>query len=253
LNFEEVFRFIRPAGKKITNDCKVVLINHNICYIIGASTIDEIKINSEKQDFVIAVDAGYSHLEKMGIQADLVVGDFDSLNCIPDHPHVLRFPPEKDDTDTMIAVKEGLKRGYRQFILFGCLGNRPDHTYANFQVLCYLAEKGACGYIIGEGFVVSAIHNETMAFPERMKGILSVFCAGSSAESVYLTGLKYELENYDLTNTYPIGVSNEFIGKTSHVSVKKGYLIIMWTEEIESLIFRLKNPDEDMKVSFLNI
>ncbi len=221
----------------------MTLINHSICYIIGASTIDEIKINKEKQDFVIAVDAGYSHLEKMGIQADLVVGDFDSLMRIPDHPHVLQFPVEKDDTDTMIAVREGLNRGYRQFVFFGCLGNRLDHTYANFQILCFLAENGASGYLLGEGFAVSAIQNSAIVFPDRMKGILSIFCAGSAAEGVNLTGLKYELHQYHLSNTIPIGVSNEFIGKKSVVSVDNGFLLLMWTEEIDSLIFRLKNPD----------
>ena len=225
------------------SDFEVILINYSICYIIGASTIDEITINKEKQDFVIAVDAGYSYLEKMDIQADLVVGDFDSLTYIPNHPHVMQFPTEKDDTDTMIAVREGLNRGYRQFVFFGCLGNRPDHTYANYQILSYLAEKGASGYLFGEGFVVSAIRNRAIVFPDRMNGILSVFCAGSAAQGVNLTGLKYELHNSYVSNTIPIGVSNEFIGEKSIVSVENGFLLLMWTEEIDSLIYRLKNPE----------
>jgi thiamine pyrophosphokinase len=63
-------------------------------------------------DFVIACDAGYDRALAMGLKADLLVGDFDSRSHadLPQDLAVLRFPVDKDDTDSLLAVKEGLAR-----------------------------------------------------------------------------------------------------------------------------------------------
>lgn len=208
----------------------------HICYIIGAGNVDGIKLNPGKDDFVIAADAGFASLENMSVKSDLVVGDFDSLGKIPVHEHIVRHPAEKDDTDMMLAVKEGLKRNYKTFVIYGGLGGRLDHTYANIQTVSYLAEQGAVGYLLGEGLAITAIKNDLMKFDKNHNGVISVFCNGDTAKGVYLTGLKYPLNNAILTCNIPLGVSNEFIGVDSSVNVKDGTLIIMWHEEASDLI-----------------
>ena len=106
----------------------------NICYIIGASVTDGMYIDKKDGDFIIAADAGLASLEKLGLVADLAVGDFDSLGCIPDFENKICHPAEKDDIDTALALCEGMKRGYRTFVIYGGLGGRLDHTMANIHL-----------------------------------------------------------------------------------------------------------------------
>ena len=213
---------------------------NGICYIIGAGQIDELLLEPSEHDFVIAADAGYLHLTKLLAVADLVVGDFDSLGSKPHHPNVVQYPSEKDQTDMMLAVDEGLRRGYKKFVLLGGLGGRLDHTYANIQTLSYIARKNACGYLLGGGTAVTVIKNSRISFDSDKKGIVSVFCCGETAHKVTLSGLKYELKNAVLEESNPLGVSNEFTVRKSEISVLNGSLIIMWQEKAADVIDNLK-------------
>ena len=217
-----------------------------ICYIIGASDAQDIYINMNQSYYVIAADGGYAYLEEQGIAVDLIVGDFDSLGKVPDHEHIIRHQPEKDDTDLLLAVKEGFAKGYKTFVIYGALGGRLDHTYGNIQILTYIAERGGIGYLLQDETVVTAIMNDTISFDESYTGIVSVFSAGNCAHGVYLKGLKYELTDAVLTCSVPLGVSNEFIGIPSAVSVENGSLIIMWSHNMQETVRQLP------KVHFLN-
>ena len=198
-----------------------------ICYIVGAGEFGGKPFQKEKDDLVIACDGGFSNCRRNNIVADLVVGDFDSLGYVPAHPGVIQLKPEKDETDTGWAVTEGLRRGYREFILYGGTGGRISHTIANIQLLTDLAEKSCHGILIGKDSWYRVIKNDEIYFDEQETGYLSVFCLGDVAEGVYETGLKYELENAVLTKEYPVGVSNEFTGMKSRVSVREGTLLLI--------------------------
>ena len=198
------------------------------CFIAGAGEYCGF-LSPGQHDYVIAADGGYKELLSRGIAADLVVGDFDSLGSVPEHPNVMQTPVEKDDTDMMTAVKQGLKQGCKAFIIDGGLGGRLDHTLANFQTLAYIAQNGARGFLLGRDMSVTAVSNSSMCFSQNEKGRISIFCAGSKAEGVTLTGLKYPLSNATLTCDYPLGISNEFTGTAATVTVKSGTLIVMWT------------------------
>jgi thiamine pyrophosphokinase len=213
---------------------------HGICYIIGAGQIDPMTLNTDDDDFVIAADAGYLHLGALSAVADLVVGDFDSMVHKPNHPNLIVYPAEKDKTDMLLAIDEGLRRGYRRFILLGGLGGRLDHTYANIQALSYLAANSARGYLLGGGTAVTVIRNGAVSFSSDNKGTISVFCCGDSASGVTLRGLKYPLEHATLSGTMPLGVSNEFLGVKSEISVSKGSLAIMWSDSAANVIDKLK-------------
>lgn len=56
--------------------------------------------------------------------------------------------------------------------------------------------------------------------------MVSVFCHSDRAEGVTIQGLKYTLQDAELTNGFPLGVSNEFIGERAEISVKKGILLV---------------------------
>ena len=118
---------------------------------------------------------------------------------------------------------------YRRFELYGALdGERLDHTVANLQTLCFLADHGACGYLVGLKYMAAVLKNGTFRFPDTAKGILSLFCLGADAEGVTLTGLKYTLEDGTLSSGFPLGVSNHFLGEEASVTVEKGTLIALY-------------------------
>lgn len=200
------------------------------CIIVGAGEVTETGLDVRPGDYVIGADGGLSHLERMGIHPDMALGDFDSLGYVPEHENLALHPVNKDDTDMMLAVKEGLKRGYRRFRLYGGLGGRLDHTLANLQTVMYLAQRGAEVQLIGGHQRITAVKNGSIAFDASHQGIVSVFCPSGQAKGVWIRGLKYPLEDAVLTCDMPLGVSNEFVGEDSEVGVKDGMLIILWNE-----------------------
>jgi len=205
------------------------------CYIAGAGEFCENTLPGHN-DYIIAADGGYAALTSFDINPDMIVGDFDSLKpelleTALNHPNVVRSPVEKDDTDMMLAAFKGLELGYNEFIINGGLGGRLDQTFANIQLLGYLLENNAHGYLLGNNIIITAIKNgELLINPpnEKENNTISVFCHGETAQGVYLQGLMYPLENATITGNYPIGVSNEFTGAPAKISVKKGTLILMW-------------------------
>ena len=135
----------------------------------------------------------------------------------------------KDDTDSMLAIREGLSRGYRAFTLYGALdGERLDMTVANYQALMFLAREGARGVLVGRRFLAAVVRNGSLEFPAGLDGTISVFCLGKDARGVTLKGLSYPLENAALTADFPLGVSNRFTGEPAEVTVKEGTLLILW-------------------------
>lgn len=202
-----------------------------ICYIVGAGEDYGLDFTPDAEDLVIAADGGLRYLEKAGIPADRVVGDFDTLGYRPDHPDVVELCPEKDDTDTNVCIKEGLAAGYDTFALYGCAGGRIEHTIANLQLMTALAKKGCRVTLHGNGCVLTALACGTLKLPAREKGFVSVFSMTDRSEEVTIRGLKYEVENAVLENTFPLGVSNEFTGKEASVSVKNGVLIVVFPKD----------------------
>ena len=197
------------------------------CEIVGAGDFVCFQENHQQGAFLIAADGGYTHLNNIGIKPDLIIGDFDSVGEIPKSDHLVSLPKEKDDTDMLSAVEEGIKRGYKEIHLFGGTGGRLDHTFANIQVLVSLAEKKCQGFLYEKNMVLTVIKNSKFVIPARQKGIVSVFSITDIAKGVHVHGLKYELNNALLRNFYPIGVSNEFRGQDVEISVLDGSLLIM--------------------------
>ena len=158
------------------------------CFIFCAAAFDRLEEPVCPGDCLLAADGGLRHLEKLGLEPDEILGDFDSLGYVPEKSTV--FPVEKDDTDAMLAVRRGLDLGYRRFLIYGGLdGPRLDHTVANFQVLQYLSDHGACGYLVGRSDLVTVIRKEKLIFPEQAEGIVSVFCSGPQARGVNIRHL----------------------------------------------------------------
>lgn len=197
------------------------------CILFCAAGFDRLVRPIGPEDFIIAADGGLTHTQALGLEPNEIIGDFDSLGYVPQDARV--FPVEKDDTDSMLAVRRGLDLGYREFLIYGGMdGKRLDHTIANFQTLQFLADHGACGWLVGRDYLAMALKNGTLSFPQGTTGDISVFCLGPDARGVTLKGLFYPLENGILTSGFPLGVSNHFTGNAASVTVEDGSLLILW-------------------------
>ena len=212
-----------PSFLELKGDFKM-----KTCFIFGALECSIADFNPKENDLIIAADGGYSTLKKLNIKPDLVVGDFDSLGSIPENENVVKHPVKKDDTDTLLAVKIGLEKGYKTFIIYGAIGGRLDHTLATIQTAAFVAENGGIAYIYDGNYTVTAIKNSSIKFKDTAKGYISVFALSGIAKGVTINGLLYELNDAEITPSFPIGVSNEFIGKESEITVTDGVLTIIF-------------------------
>ena len=197
------------------------------CIIFCAAGFDGLLEPAGPEDYIIAADGGLAHTEKLGLQPHEILGDFDSLGYTPRDARV--YPVEKDDTDSMLAIRRGLDRGFREFFLYGSLdGPRLDHTIANFQALQFLCDRDGWGYLVGRDYIVTVVKNGSLQFSGEAKGTVSVFCLGADAEGVTLENLHYPLEKGILTAGFPLGVSNHFTGKPAKITVEQGSLLVLW-------------------------
>ena len=211
------------------------------CIVISAGGFAGEKIVPGPEDLVIAADAGFRKAKSILREGDLVVGDFDSLaeagaKAVSElekweeaHPaSVIRLPAEKDDTDTLAAVKIGLERGYHTFALYGMLGgDRQDHTLANLQTLLYLKNHHANGTIRGDGETWLILKDEGICLRSDKDCRLSVFSVSPESQGVMIRGCRYEMTHGRLTSDTPLGVSNEIpAGCECHVSVERGILLV---------------------------
>ncbi len=208
-------------------------MNTKICYIFGAGEYTPCQIELTGDDIVIAADGGFDFLEKVGLRADYVLGDFDSVES-PNLPSdCIRYPKKKNDTDMMLAIKLGLDKGYTEFRIYGGLGGRLDHTLGNIQALTYLARQGAAGTLVGDDYSLRVVTDGAITFSKNLSenrpgNLCSVFSLSDICVNVVIRGLEYELEGTTLTNSSPLGISNEFTGHKGIISVQKGTLAVLW-------------------------
>lgn len=205
------------------------------CVIFGGGQIgdpEQIKNLVRQEDYLICADSGYRHCVQLGFSPQLVLGDFDSYaGVVQSDCELLRYPIEKDDTDTMLAVKQALQRGYERLVLVGMLGGRLDHTLANIQTLVYAVEHGAAAQIIDSSCYITVIKGgQTAQIPYQQGFHFSVFCHSDCASGVCIRHAKYELEDAPAHQRFSHrGQQFLFGGTAAQISVKQGILVILST------------------------
>ena len=200
------------------------------CFIFAAGTFYGLRERPGPGDAVIAADAGYRTCRELGLVPDLLLGDFDSMEAPADFARVLRVPVEKDDTDTMLAVKTALDWGCGEVHLYGGTGGkRLDHTLANLQALLYLCRRGARGWLYDDDFLWTVVENESLTIRRTVEwGLFSAFCLGDRAKGIDETGFQYPLEDAVLTPEFPLGVSNHIVEPEATITVRRGALAVGW-------------------------
>ena len=198
--------------------------------IVGGADIgnyDLVRRELCSEDFVIFCDSGLKHMDGLQVSPDLIVGDFDSH----EDPHLdvetIVLPCEKDDTDTMYAVKTAVKRGFEDFLLIGVVGARLDHTLGNVYILLYLESLGKKGRIIDDYSEMEIVSADPV-FVDGSFPYFSLLNISGSAKGINITGAKYPLEDAEITSEYQYGISNEVLPQSkASVSVKNGRLLLV--------------------------
>ena len=177
---------------------------------------------------VIACDRGYTYALRCGIKPDLIVSDFDSYDGPVDPAVPLRrLPTEKDDTDTMSAIRAAIDAGCTEGLLCCALGGRLDHTLANLQSLLFAEEHGLLLQLCDPDTEARVLRNGRLLLPRREGFSLSVFALPERCRGVCLRGTKYTVEHGELTNAFPLGVSNEWSAETAEITLEDGALLIV--------------------------
>ena len=198
-----------------------------LCAIISGGDFSPLD-GIDEADFFIACDRGFEHAQRGGIKPDLLLGDFDSYSgALPEDTEILRLPVEKDDTDTMSAIRHALLLGYDRIRIYCALGGRLDHLYANIQSAAFAVRRGARVEITGNDAHIYMLSHGSISLPQSGGCSLSVFAVTDDCRGVSITGTKYELHSAVITNSFPIGVSNEWAGSEAVVSVDDGILAVM--------------------------
>ena len=177
--------------------------------------------------FVICADAGYDNALREDIRPDIIMGDFDSLNgSLPDDIPTFTFPSRKDYTDTGLALKYALDHGFTNVIIAGGIGGRLDHTLSNIQDIAGFTEKGLAITMKDDGNLFTILTEGEHHISAQEGRHLSVF-AYTKETCVSISGVSYPLSCHTLTNTYPLGVSNEFTEKAAVLTVHSGMVMLM--------------------------
>ena len=202
------------------------------CIVIGSMPV-EFDLHSliKADDFIICADRGYVNAQKQNVEPHIIVGDFDSAPPPQTTTaKVVTLPCEKDDTDSYYIARQLVNEGYTHAVFCGVTGGRPDHTFANIQMLKFLAKNGVDAQLVDKNSTMTVIINGKTTLQPMENYYFSIFSLDEKSEGVTEKGGKYELSDVELSNDFPIGVSNEFAGKEVEISVKKGTLLIITTK-----------------------
>ena len=202
--------------------------------IIGGAEIRNYALIREsfgENDYYVYCDCGLKHRENLGVMPDLIIGDFDSHSRPEDLSNVIVLPVVKDDTDTIFAVKEGIRRGYEDFLLIGATGGRQDHNLGNIYSLLMLKNAGKSAKIIDDYSEISIVSSGEVCRVKSGWRFFSLLNIAGTARGISITGAKYELDGAEILPEYQYGISNEVSGSEAVITLREGNLLLVCVRE----------------------
>ncbi len=205
----------------------------NKAYIFAGPDLEDISF-LKGIDFsdacLLAADCGIEILNRLNLSPNLIIGDFDShkkpegADC-----EILTFKIEKDDTDTMLCVKNALEAGFDDITIISGVGGRLDHTIANIQTLSYILNNGAVGRILSDKTEIYLLSGGSYSFDKRAGYSMSLFSYSERVSNLSISGAKYNARSVQIDNTFPLGVSNEIVKDSCSVSFDEGCLLVVFS------------------------
>ncbi|NMA93739.1 MAG: thiamine diphosphokinase [Clostridiales bacterium] len=200
------------------------------CVVVGGARIsrpERIKKLFREDDFFIYCDSGLLHEAALGRAPNLIVGDFDSHEKPDTDIETIVLPREKDDTDTVFAVKEAIRRDFEEFLLVGVTGQRVDHSLGNICILLKLESLGLKGKIADDMSLIEVV-SQRPAEVEDEWAFFSLINIDGSPRDISIKDAKYELSHAEISCEYQYAISNEPVkGKTARISVGHGRLLLI--------------------------
>lgn len=197
--------------------------------VCGAEIRNYDRINRilRPDDFFIFCDGGLGHLPALRAKPDLIVGDFDSHARPVTDTETIVLPREKDDTDSVYAAREAVRRGFGEFLLLGATGGRIDHTLGNLGLLLWLEGRGKKAVLMDDYSVMEIVSRDGAEIEDSF-AYFSLLNISGAARGIRITGAKYPLENGEIPCDYQFGISNEVLpGQKARVSLREGRLLLV--------------------------
>lgn len=189
-----------------------------------------LKVYVKDVDFIICADSGTHHALKMGIKPDLIIGDLDSINSealakVKEMGITVdKYPPEKDYTDTDLALRIAYEKGASEAILIGGIGSRPDHSLANILLTVQFNNMGLKVKLVGENWEIFLIDKKAEILGKK-GDLLSLIPISPQVTGVTTYGLYYSLQKDTLYLGQALGISNIFIKEKAVISIESGLLL----------------------------
>ena len=210
------------------------------CVIVGGADIgnyERIRSYLNDDDYVVYCDSGLKHMKGLRKEASLIVGDWDSY----DDPHLdvetITLPVEKNDTDTVFAVRECLSRGFSDFLIIGSIGARIDHSLVNIYILTTLENRGCHGIVVDDYSEMQIISGgekadgsaETgVAYVDGSCSFFSLVAMEGTAPGVTISGAKFNIKDADIGPDYQYATSNEVMpDQAAEIRIKEGRLLLI--------------------------
>ncbi len=201
------------------------------CVIVGNARINNyalIKKYIKEDDFFVYCDGGLKHINKIGREPNLIIGDFDSHEKPDTDTEIIELPCEKDDTDTCYAMKECIERGFDEFLFVGVIGERFDHSLGNISILVKLNELRKKAIILDDYSEMSVVPREGCTIKGDNIAYFSILSLSDSLKGVTITDAKYNLDDAEINSDYQYGISNELIDNNpTKVYCKEGNALLI--------------------------
>lgn len=192
-----------------------------------------IKKELRESKYLIAADSGANALFKYDIFPDYIIGDLDSIKTVALNYYknrnvsIIEYPPEKDYTDTEIAVNKAIELGATEIVLLGCTGSRVDHLFGNIGMLLKCLKLGVACFIKDDNNTIF-LTEKSIKIRGNLGKTFSVIPYSEEIKDLTIIGAKYPLENYKLKIGSALGISNVFDEEEIKVEFKSGRLIIIY-------------------------
>lgn len=207
--------------------------------VTGGSIEDAFVLKFLKEnpcDLIIAADSGMEFFYRNGLVPNEIVGDFDSVTAgileffRENNPQIKirKFQPEKDETDTELALRTAINAGCKKIWLLGAIGTRLDHVLGNIHLLGMAMEQDCECIILDSCNRIRMLQHGMKILREEQYGeYISLFPFTPTVKGLTLRGFKYPLEKYELQCYHSLGVSNEISQEEAEISFEEGVLLMV--------------------------
>lgn len=207
------------------------------CLIVTGGKLDlsfaGLFLKNQSFERIIAVDGGLKAVKELGLEPDVIVGDFDSVD-----PLVLEYyrsrehivwdvrRPEKDETDTELAFLRAQAMGCTDLVILGATGGRIDHMLGNIHLLFPCLQKGIRASLFdGQNRIFLLDGSYTFRRWELWGKYISFLPLTERVEGITLRGFKYPLTERDIEIGTSLCLSNELEEEEGTITFREGVLI----------------------------